>query len=99
LLVDLGEPVEELSIRESAPNAENATANGAASAQVKAPLDLGIGIRGGKQYVMVSIFKKSQSRNKRASRTEGIIRLLLIILWAVVVVVLGFYSGFAYHHH
>ena len=49
--------------------------------------------------LMVSIFKKSQNRNKRASRTEGIIRLLLIILWAVVVVVLGFYSGFAYHHH
>jgi hypothetical protein len=48
---------------------------------------------------MVSIVKKRQSRNKRASRTEGIIRLLLIILWAVVVVVLGFYSGFAYHHH
>jgi formate-dependent nitrite reductase membrane component NrfD len=48
---------------------------------------------------MVSIFKKSQSRNNRVSRTERIIRLLLIILWAVVVVVLGFYSGFAYHHH
>jgi hypothetical protein len=29
----------------------------------------------------------------------GIIRLLLIILWAVVVVVLGFYSGLAYHQH
>jgi hypothetical protein len=48
---------------------------------------------------MVSIFMKSQSRNTRASRTEGIIRLVLIILWAVVIVVLGFYSGFAYHHH
>ena len=48
---------------------------------------------------MVSIFKKSQNQNMRASRTEGIIRLLLIILWAVVVVALGFYSGFAYHHH
>jgi hypothetical protein len=48
---------------------------------------------------MVSIVKKSQRRNKTAGRTEGIIRLLLIILWAVVVVVLGFYSGFAYHHH
>jgi hypothetical protein len=48
---------------------------------------------------MVSNFMKSQSRNKGASRTEGIIRLLLIILWAVVVVVLGFYSGLAYHHH
>ena len=49
--------------------------------------------------LMVSIFKKSQRRNKRASRTEQIIRLLLIILWAAVVVVLGFYSGLAYHHH
>jgi ABC-type sugar transport system permease subunit len=48
---------------------------------------------------MVSILRNSQDRNKRASRMEGIIRLLLIILWAVVVVVLGFYSGFAYHHH
>jgi hypothetical protein len=49
--------------------------------------------------LMVSIFKKNQNRNKRASRAEGIIRLLLIILWALVVVVLGFYSGLAYHHH
>ena len=49
--------------------------------------------------LMVSIFKKSQNRNKRASHTEGIIRLLLIILWALVVVVVGFYSGLAYHHH
>jgi len=48
---------------------------------------------------MVSIFMKSQIRNQRASRTERIIRLLLIILWAVVVVVLGVYAGFAYHHH
>ena len=49
--------------------------------------------------LMVSIFKKGQNRNKKAIRTEGIIRLLLIILWAIVVVVLGFYSGLAYHHH
>ena len=48
---------------------------------------------------MVSFFMKSQSRNQRASRTERIIRLLLVILWAVVVVVLGFYSGLAFHHH
>jgi len=52
-----------------------------------------------KHYVMVSIVKKSRRRNKTAGRTEGIIRLLLIILWAVVIVVLGFYSGLAYHHH
>jgi cobalamin biosynthesis Mg chelatase CobN len=93
-----GETVEELS-QESGSNTQNVTANSAASTQVKASVDSGIGIRGGKQYVMVSIFKKSQSRNKRVNRAEGIIRLLLIILWAVVVVVLGFYSGFAYHHH
>ena len=49
--------------------------------------------------MIASILKKSQNRNKRTNRTEGIIRLLLIILWAVVVVVLGFYAGFAYHHH
>jgi hypothetical protein len=49
--------------------------------------------------LMVSIFKKSENRNKRVNRTEGIIRLLLIILWAIVVVVFGFYSGLAYHHH
>ena len=49
--------------------------------------------------LMVTIFKKSQNRNKKANRTEGIIRLLLIILWSVVVVVVGFYSGLAYHHH
>jgi formate-dependent nitrite reductase membrane component NrfD len=49
--------------------------------------------------LMVSIFKKSQNRNRRGSRTEGIIRLLLIVLWALVVVVLGFYSGLALHHH
>jgi hypothetical protein len=49
--------------------------------------------------LMVTIFKKSQNRNKRANRTEEIIRLLLIILWSAIVVVLGFYSGLAYHHH
>jgi len=49
--------------------------------------------------LMVSIFTKSRSRNKSASPREGIIRLLLIILWAVVVIGLGFYSGLAYHHH
>jgi hypothetical protein len=62
-------------------------------------VDLGIGVRYGKQYEMVLMFKKTQSWNKRASRTEGIIRLLLIILWAAVVIILGLYSGLAYHHH
>ena len=49
--------------------------------------------------LIVSIFKKSQNRNKTANRAEGIVRLLLIILWSVVVVALGFYSGLAYHDH
>lgn len=44
MLVELREPVEELSIQESAPNAENATANGAAFTQVKASVDSGIGM-------------------------------------------------------
>jgi hypothetical protein len=48
---------------------------------------------------MVSIFMKNQGRNKAPNRTEGIIRLLLLILWATVVVVLGLYSGLAFHHH
>jgi hypothetical protein len=95
----LGKLLKSLQYKRVPQNAESATANGVASAQVKAALDSSIGIGCGKQYVMVSTFKKSQSRNKRASRTEGIIRLLLIILWAVVIVVFGFYSGLAYHHH
>jgi hypothetical protein len=37
---------------------------------------------------VVSIFKKSQNRNKRERARRGIIQLLLIILWAIVVVVL-----------
>jgi predicted 2-oxoglutarate/Fe(II)-dependent dioxygenase YbiX len=52
-----------------------------------------------KSDLMVSIFKKGQRRNKKASRTEGIIRLLLIILWAIVVVALGLYGGLATSHH
>ena len=49
--------------------------------------------------LMVTIFKKDQSRNKRANRTEEIVRLLLIILWAMVVVILGLYGGLASPHH
>jgi hypothetical protein len=48
---------------------------------------------------LVSIFKKGQSRNKKASGSEATIRLLLIILWAIVVVVLGLYGGLATSHH
>ena len=99
MLVESGETVEELSIQESALNAENATTNRAASSRIKAFRGFGHRCSMRKQYVMVAIFMENQSRNKRASRMEGIIRLLLIILWAVVVVVLGFYSGLAYHHH
>lgn len=99
MLIELGDTVVELSTQESVPNAEKATVNSAASTQIKAFRGFGHSCSMRKEYVMVSIFMNSQSRNKRANRTEGIIRLLLIILWAVVVVVLGFYSGLAYHHH
>jgi hypothetical protein len=49
--------------------------------------------------LMVSIFRKSQNRNKRAGDRKGIIELLLIILGAIVVVVLGLYGGLASSHH
>ncbi len=42
--------------------------------------------------LMVSIFKDSQNRNKRAVERKGISQLLLMILWAVIVVVLGLYG-------
>jgi len=48
---------------------------------------------------MVSTFKKSQKRNKKASGSEQTVRLVLIILWAIVVVVLGLYGGFELSHH
>jgi uncharacterized membrane protein (UPF0127 family) len=99
LPVELGETVEELSIQESALNTENAATNSVASTRIKAFPGFGHRRSMRKQYVMVSIFMKSQSRSKRANRTEGTVRLLLIILWAAVVVVLGFYSGLAYRHH
>jgi hypothetical protein len=49
--------------------------------------------------LVVSIFKKSQNRNKRGSGSKGIIQLLWIILGAIVVVVLGLYGGLASSHH
>jgi len=48
---------------------------------------------------MVSIFKKSQKRNKKAGGSEQAIRLVLIIAWAIVIVVLGFYGGLHLSHH
>jgi predicted nucleic acid-binding Zn ribbon protein len=49
--------------------------------------------------LMVSIFKKNQKRNKKASGREHAIRLFLIIVWAIVIVVLGFYGGLQLSHH
>ena len=49
--------------------------------------------------LMVSILKKSQKRNKRAGGSEQVIRLVLIIVWAIVTVVLGFYGGLHLSHH
>jgi len=49
--------------------------------------------------LMVPISKKGQRRNKKASRTEDIIRLILIMLWATVVITLGFYGGLVWSNH
>jgi hypothetical protein len=49
--------------------------------------------------LMVSIFKKSQKRNKKASGSEQAIRLVLIIVWAIVIVGLGSYGGLQISHH
>ncbi len=95
LFVEPSRTVEELSKQESASNTQNATASSATSTQVKASADSSIPVGGHERSeLMVSIFKKSQNRNERANCTEGIIRLLLIILWSEVVVVLGFLLGF-----
>jgi formate-dependent nitrite reductase membrane component NrfD len=47
---------------------------------------------------MLSIFKKSQKRNKKASGSEQTVRLVLIIRWAIVAVVLGLYGGLELSH-
>ena len=39
--------------------------------------------------LVLSIFKKSQKRNKKASGSEQTVRLVLTIRWAIVVVVLA----------
>jgi hypothetical protein len=49
--------------------------------------------------LMLSIFKKSQKRNQKASRSKQTVRLVLIILWAIVVVVPGLYGGLELSHH
>ena len=50
-------------------------------------------------HLMVSIFNKSQKRNKKANGGEQTVRLVLILLWAIVVVVLGLYGGLELSHH
>jgi hypothetical protein len=49
--------------------------------------------------LMVSAFRKSQNRNKRAGDRKRILELLWIILGAIVVVILGLYGGLASSHH
>lgn len=49
--------------------------------------------------LVVSIFKTSQNRKKRASGKVEIIRLSLIVLWATVVIVVGLYTGLHSSHH
>lgn len=49
--------------------------------------------------LIVSIFKKSQHRKKRAGNWKGILQLLLIILVAMVGALLGLYAGITSSHH
>jgi hypothetical protein len=81
------------------PECEENTANIAVSTAIKASLDSGIGIGGAKQRLDGINFKKSQKRIKKASGSEQAIRLVLIIVWAIVIVVLGFYGGLQLSHH
>ena len=48
--------------------------------------------------LMLSIFKKSQKRNKKASGSEQTVGLVLTIRRAIVVVVLGLYGGLERSH-
>jgi len=49
--------------------------------------------------LVLSIFKRSRNRNKSARGRKGNIHLIFIILGAIVVVILGLYSGLASSHH
>jgi hypothetical protein len=77
----------------------NAATNSTVSSAIEASMDSGICIGGAKQRLMVSILKKTQKRNKKAGGSEQAIRLVLIIVWAIVIVVLGFYGGLHLSHH
>ena len=49
--------------------------------------------------LVLAILKRSRNRNKRASDRKGNIHLMFIILGAIVVVILGLYSGLGSSHH
>lgn len=42
---------------------------------------------------------RSWQQPRIVGHPEVAMRLLLIILWAVAIIVVGFYSGLALHHH
>ncbi len=49
--------------------------------------------------LVLSIVRRRQNQNKEALGRKAIRQLLLMILWAVIVIVLGFYGGLAFPHH
>jgi hypothetical protein len=85
--------------RECLEREENTAINSAVSTAIKASLASGMVLEARSSDLMVSIFKKSQKRNKKAGGGEQAIRLVLIIVWAIVIVVLGFYAGLHLSHH
>ena len=49
--------------------------------------------------LVLSIARRRQNQNKKALDRKGIRQLLLMIFWAAIVIVLGFYGGLAFPHH
>jgi len=49
--------------------------------------------------LVLSITRRRQSQNRKALDRKAICQLLWMILWAVIIIVLGFYGGLAFHHH
>jgi hypothetical protein len=69
------------------------------STAIKASLDSGIGIGGAKQRPDGINLQEESEADEKANGSEQAIRLFLIIVWAIVIVVLGFYGGLQLSQH
>ena len=95
----VGEPQTQLSIEGSGLNVKRTRQSTARyPPRSKLPWIRELVLEAQSSDLMVSIFTKSQKRNKKAGGGEQAIRLVLIIVWAIVIVVLGFYAGLHLSH-